>query len=33
MDKFNPIDMSLWQGRHDPEDGELALRCMTKFCT
>jgi formiminoglutamase len=26
MDKFNGIDMSVWQGRQDPEDGELALR-------
>lgn len=30
MDKFNPIDMSLWQGRQDPEDGELALRWHDK---
>ncbi|EKP0260762.1 formimidoylglutamase [Aeromonas sobria] len=30
MDKFNPVDMSLWQGRHDPEDGELALRWHDK---
>lgn len=30
MDKFNPIDMSLWQGRQDPEDGELALRWHNK---
>lgn len=26
MDKINGIDMSVWQGRQDPEDGELALR-------
>ncbi|MDX7864622.1 formimidoylglutamase [Aeromonas caviae] len=26
MDKCNPVDMSVWQGRQDPEDGELALR-------
>ncbi|WP_323918641.1 formimidoylglutamase [Aeromonas veronii] len=31
MDKFNPIDMSLWQGRQDPEDGELALRWHDKM--
>ncbi|HDZ8980604.1 TPA: formimidoylglutamase [Aeromonas veronii] len=30
MDKFNPVDMSLWQGRQDPEDGELALRWHDK---
>lgn len=30
MDKFNPSDMSLWQGRQDPEDGELALRWHDK---
>ncbi|QSR46161.1 formimidoylglutamase [Aeromonas veronii] len=30
MDKLNPIDMSLWQGRQDPEDGELALRWHDK---
>ncbi|TNI77760.1 formimidoylglutamase, partial [Aeromonas sobria] len=30
MDKFNPIDMLLWQGRQDPEDGELALRWHDK---
>ncbi|MGY3948898.1 formimidoylglutamase [Aeromonas allosaccharophila] len=30
MDKFNPSDMSLWQGRLDPEDGELALRWHDK---
>ncbi|WP_323885531.1 formimidoylglutamase [Aeromonas allosaccharophila] len=30
MDKFNPVDMSLWQGRQDPEDGELALRWHNK---
>ena len=30
MDKFNPIDMSLWQGRQDQEDGELALRWHDK---
>lgn len=24
------IDMSIWQGRHDPEDGELALRWHDK---
>ena len=30
MHKFNPVDMSLWQGRQDPEDGELALRWHDK---
>lgn len=30
MDKFNPVDMSVWQGRQDPEDGELALRWHDK---
>lgn len=30
MDKFNTVDMSLWQGREDPEDGELALRWHDK---
>lgn len=30
MAKFNPIDISLWQGRQDPEDGELALRWHDK---
>ncbi|PKQ81375.1 formimidoylglutamase [Aeromonas sobria] len=30
MDKFNPVDMSIWQGRQDPEDGELALRWHDK---
>ncbi|WP_349920689.1 formimidoylglutamase [Aeromonas veronii] len=26
MDKHYPVDMSVWQGRQDPEDGELARR-------
>ncbi|MBS4700439.1 formimidoylglutamase [Aeromonas media] len=30
MDKFNVADMSVWQGRQDPEDGELALRWHNK---
>ena len=30
MDKFNMADMSVWQGRQDPEDGELALRWHNK---
>ncbi|MDX7694744.1 formimidoylglutamase [Aeromonas dhakensis] len=30
MDKLNGIDMSVWQGRQDPEDGELALRWHDK---
>ncbi|WP_421246670.1 formimidoylglutamase [Aeromonas sanarellii] len=30
MDKFNQVDMSVWQGRQDPEDGELALRWHDK---
>ena len=30
MDKFNMTDMSVWQGRQDPEDGELALRWHNK---
>ena len=30
MDKFNPVDMSVWQGRQDPEDGDLALRWHDK---
>lgn len=30
MDKFNAADMSVWQGRQDPEDGELALRWHNK---
>ena len=30
MDKFNMTDMSVWQGRQDPEDGELALRWHDK---
>ena len=30
MDKFNMADMSVWQGRQDPEDGELALRWHDK---
>ncbi|ELM3720168.1 formimidoylglutamase [Aeromonas hydrophila] len=30
MDKFHPVDMSVWQGRQDPEDGELALRWHDK---
>lgn len=30
MDKFNPVDMSVWQGRQDPEDGVLALRWHDK---
>ncbi|MGL4249513.1 MAG: formimidoylglutamase [Aeromonas sp.] len=30
MDKLNPVDMSLWQGRQDPEDGAQALRWHDK---
>ncbi|WP_257981393.1 formimidoylglutamase, partial [Aeromonas salmonicida] len=30
MDKFSLPNMSVWQGRQDPEDGELALRWHDK---
>ncbi|MGY6039185.1 formimidoylglutamase [Aeromonas sp. AE23HZ002T15] len=30
MAEYNGIDMSVWQGRQDPEDGELALRWHDK---
>jgi len=30
MDKLSQVDMSFWQGRQDPEDGELALRWHDK---
>ena len=30
MDKFSLSPMSVWQGRQDPEDGELALRWHDK---
>ncbi|MGY3894529.1 formimidoylglutamase [Aeromonas enterica] len=30
MDKFSQPHMSVWQGRQDPEDGELALRWHDK---